>query len=290
MCGGGGTQTTQTYDPEFNRVLAEIAKENQQMAGELYNVFKYGVDYNPQETVRGAYINGKWVDEKDLPKVVAKEGTPGRWDTTYNRQPGVVQGENAPNVPGYQERRWIPGTDPEYGIDPNIKIETKTLGEIRGYDPNAQTSEMQYLQNVVEANQELLGPRTELEKSQLQAAQNILPLQEEYASTLLKDQTSAINQRAPLRTKLYNLAGEDDTNRMVSQAQADVQHSYDNTQKQFERRMFLAGISPNSSSYVSALNSRNLDKARMIAGARTLARDKAKDKQFNRLRTALTTV
>ena len=285
MSGGGGKSITYTYDADYNKGLLELSKEQQGWAKEMFNMFKYGVAYNPEETVRGAYIDGKWVDEKDLPRI-KKTTREGYWDgdmPSYNDNNGNLRFAEQDSG-----SRWVAPVVEEV-VDPSIKLETRKLGELHDYDPNAQTSEMEYMQNVVEANQQLLKPRTDLELAQIEAEKDLIPIQTEYQSTLLQDKTAGIQARAPLRTALYNEAMDaGNIGRRVSQAQADVQHAFDNTQGQFERKMFTSGISPNDSSYAMAINARNLNKAKAIAGARSLARDKAKDERFNRLRTALT--
>jgi hypothetical protein len=48
-CKGGGSTTTNTQDPAYNARMATISEEQNKWAREMYNVFKYGVDYDPNE-------------------------------------------------------------------------------------------------------------------------------------------------------------------------------------------------------------------------------------------------
>ena len=63
MCGGGaGSQ--QTYDPVFNQGMLDLSQEQQGWAAEMFNMFKYGVPYDPSEKVQGYYDeSGSWVEK-----------------------------------------------------------------------------------------------------------------------------------------------------------------------------------------------------------------------------------
>lgn len=138
--------------------------------------------------------------------------------------------------------------------------------------PAGTTSEMQYQQNVVNANQALLPLQTEAEKAQL------------------ADTTSAIAERAPVRSAMYDTAlnGIDIGSRM-NEAQATVEHAFGNAQDQIRRSsMNSGGMDPTS---IASLNTgMNLEKAKSIAGARTVAKTTAEEEQFNRLRSAMAVV
>jgi hypothetical protein len=131
-------------------------------------------------------------------------------------------------------------------------------------------SEMQYNQNLVEANQALLGPRTDVEKAQL------------------SDALAAIGERAPVRSEFYNQALEGvDIGRRMSEAQADVEHGFKLSGESARREaMSYGGLDPTKIASIST--GMNLEKAKAIAGARTSAKTLAEDEQFNRLRSAMT--
>ena len=145
MGSGGGGSTTTTVDPKYNKGMLELSQEQQQWAGEMFNMFKYGVTYDPNEQV------------DDPSKATTKKvWVPGdtRQEPIYGGREGEITGyRDVVGAPGHYEDRTIPGRSP--------------AGELHGYDPNAQVSEMQYLQNIVEANQSLLGPRSGAEAAQL---------------------------------------------------------------------------------------------------------------------------
>jgi hypothetical protein len=136
--------------------------------------------------------------------------------------------------------------------------------------PAGTTPEMQFQQNVVNANQDLLKPQTDVEKAQL------------------SDTMSAITERAPVRSEMYNQAlnGIDIGSRM-NEAQASVEHAFGNAQDTIRRSsMESGGMDPMS---IASLNTgMNLEKAKSIAGARTMAKTNAEAEQFNRLRSVMT--
>ncbi|MCP3686574.1 MAG: hypothetical protein GY861_28380 [bacterium] len=128
MCGGGSapSSTTTTVDPVYNAGMLNLSEEQQDMASSLFNMAMYGVEYNPTEK---AYYNS------ELGKMIS--------ETERNRLPANEQSAYAPH--GNQGMR-------------------------HDYDPSKQTSEMQYMQNVVNANQELLGLQTSAETENIKAA------------------------------------------------------------------------------------------------------------------------
>lgn len=311
---GGGSTTTNTYDPKYNAGILAIQQEQQDWARKFANLFEYGVTYDPNETTRGLFVDGKWVDEKDL---TAEQGAgeqwiknpeykEGRWETKQ------VQVGRSEGMPIYEEQQvWVPGTDvPEKIINPNYKLEEKTWGEIYGYDPNAQVSEMQLMQRGIEAAAELLPLQTALARSQLEADQQLVPAQTqlslaqiasemglvpkrgELEATQIADTLAGIGQRAPVREEFYKqaLAGVD-VNRRMQQAGADVEHAFAAGDKDFERGIFTSGLklNPNDGAYIAALNQRNLAKTAGIAGARSGARTLAEQEMFARLKSAMGT-
>jgi hypothetical protein len=199
----GGDGGGQSYDPVYNAGMMELSKEQQGWAREMFNQYKFGTTYNPEDI------------------------------------------------------------DPETG---------KTLGEIKGYDPSGTTSEMEYGQNLVEANQALLGQRTEVEGAQL------------------SDTLTAIGERAPVRSKFFDEAlGGIDIGKRMDESQADVEHGFKLSGESARREAMSYGVmDPNK--IASMATGVNLEKAKAIAGARTSAKTTAEDEQFGRLRSAMNVI
>lgn len=89
----------------------------------------------------------------------------------------------------YVDGKWVSEDDKEFPKDAKIT----TRGEAEGYDPEAATSEMQYLQNLIEANQALLGAQTKTELSELdlQEAKNLA--EKELLGTLTASEKARLN-------------------------------------------------------------------------------------------------
>lgn len=232
--GGGGSSTTVTVDKEYNAGMLELSREQQKWAGELYSTFKYGTTYDPNEQIRGAWIDGKWVDEADVPKggrkIVGYEDTP---EPETRGTPVSERSENWKRKEREKQLKKIP----IYEDTPTYDIITITRGELMGYDPDAQTSEMDYTQNIIDANQSLLGEQTatelgymELEQEKTKAELGLLPQQTELASAqmgselktlgLTDAQTAATLELLPQQTQLSQ---RDMESQMLSLGLTDAQ-------------------------------------------------------------------
>lgn len=289
--GGGGSQTT-TVDPEFNKGLLEIYKQNQKYADTFMNVFQYGVDYNPNEKVTGKTIDGKWYSQEEL-KTKGIDGSGGamvenpEWVKWNQAKQGrrVVLG---PNTAATEPQRYIENAD---------ALETKTLGEIKGYDPKAQVSEMQYLQNLVNANASLLGLQTDVSKKELNlagsvadASKSLLPYQTnaaKYGAKLSTAQSKAGLQITPLRTKLAKTFLKDvnagiDVNDRMDRAQAGVQHGFQLANEGQRMDISSYGLDPSAGRYASQNRATEMSLATGVAGARTLAKNVAEEEDFSR--------
>lgn len=201
----GGSTTTNTVDPAYNAGMLALSQEQQGWAKQAWNMFQYGVNYDPSETVYGYYDgSGKFVN-----------------------------------------------VDP--AVNPELAQVTTTMGDVNNYT-KTNTPEMEYLQNVVDANQDLLGLQTHVSKQQLQ-----------LKSTLLDDINNGIN------------IGE-----RMDQAQAGVQHGFKLARKASDMNLASYGLDPNSGKFASANRGLALSEATGIAGARTQAKTAAETEDFNR--------
>ena len=216
--GNGGSTTT--VDPAFNAGLLKIYQQEAGFANEMQNMFKYGVTYDPTEKVSG-YVDksGKFVQGK--PEKIPSESH------------GIFGNRMEDANPG---RKYI----------------TKTRGEIEGYDPNAQTSELEYLQNVLNAKQETLEGETEVRKGFL----------------------DSVNK-------------EIDVGERMDEAQAGVQHGFKLADKERTMDLQSFGLDPSSGRYASTDRAISIAKSTGIAGARTAAKNQAEDEDFRRKSTGL---
>lgn len=127
----GSSSSSTSVDKEYNRVVAALQVQNQQMADELYNAYKYGAgsysyeDIAPVLNKRGKDISGYYNKDGSLTKAGQKAQTANQW---------VI--------------------NPETG-----RLSKKTYVD----DPN-DVSQQQLEQKQIAANMKLLPAQAELEK------------------------------------------------------------------------------------------------------------------------------
>lgn len=306
--GSGGGSTTTTVDPVYNAGMLKLSQEEQGWAKDMFNQFKYGVAYDPNEAVWGKTIDGKFVTSdqfKNDPNATQYLIENPEW-TAWNNANNAAK-SNPDGSPNYNYANIDPATgkpkpEPERFIANQNVLEQKTLGDINGYDPNAQISEMQYLQNLVESNASLLGLQTSLSSGQLQSQLNLLPQQEKVASETLgltSEQIAAQRKLLPAQTAaqesrlgLYNTTladinkGIDVTGRM-DQAGAEAQHAYKNADTARRIEISSFGLDPSAGRYASQNRAAGLAEAGAVAGARTAAKNQAETEDFQRKTTGL---
>ena len=295
QCKGSST-TTNTQDPIYNAGLLAIQEDQQGMADKLFNMTMYGVEYDPTASEKGLTIDGKWYSEAQL------KGDSNLASQYMQKNPAyaayMAKSEKMARKGMSQDKieKKLGGPAPEEYVSKG-ELESRLMSDIYGYDDNAITSEIEYYQNVINSNQQLLGKQTEAELANLgltmesiAAQRQLLPVQTQTELAQLEDTQAAISARAPIRQAYANAVMEPvDTARKMNEAQAGVQHSYDLTGKEFERKMFTSGVDPSNPGYATAINSRNLSVSKDIAAARTQAKQDAEDTQFDRLQSAMTT-
>jgi hypothetical protein len=286
MGGGGPSSETTTVDPVYNAGLLALSQEQQGWAKEMYNMFKYGVTYDPTEKVTSEGLSTTqkvWVPQSG--GVRTQTGTDPDGRPIYT---------TTPIKPGHYEDQTVPGTT--------------TQGELQGYDPNAQTSEMQYLQNLVEANQGLLGLQTSAEKASLglseaqaTAGVELLPYQTEATKAGLQLSTAQSGARAALLPGQQALAEKGiqaqssfideaskgvNTTDWMNQAQAGVQHGFKLGNEQLRRDISSYGLDPSSGRYASQNRTMQTAEAAGVAGARTAAQRAGEAEDFRRKQVA----
>jgi hypothetical protein len=264
MGGGAPSTTTTTVDPVYNAGLLKLSQEEQGWAKEMYNQFKFGVPYDPNEQV-SAYrdASGKLVEYKGGTTTVPNE-------TSNQVRQAIGLGPSTKTM-------QVQNTPPS-------GLETTTRGVLEGYNQNAQTSEMQYLQNLVNANQDLLGLQTNVSKQQLGLQSAQIGAQQE----LLPIATGVAKQRYGLATTFLNDINKGiDVNSRMNQAQAGVQHGFTLARKANERNISSYGLDPNSSLFAAGNRELALKEASGISGARTQAQIDAEREDFARKQAGL---
>ncbi|MBC2712859.1 MAG: hypothetical protein HGJ94_18275 [Desulfosarcina sp.] len=257
----GGSSTTTTVDPVFNAGMLELSKEQQSWGRDLFNQFKYGVDYDPTEEVTGYYDeSGKFVEGQSslIKNPDYKPPVTQRYATKQGEGTDLSHGRQSFTRPAQGE---------EYIKDPNREYITKTRGELNGLDPNI-TSEMEYLQQLIQANASLLPEQTALQRLQM------------------SETTKAIKEQAPVRSAYFREALEGvDPNQRMDEAQADASQAASSSERTALRTAARTGVS------AADVNTSELatNRTKILGQARTSARRTAEEDNFNRLRTAMAT-
>lgn len=281
--GGGPSTTTTTVDPVYNAGMLKLSQEQQGMASEMFNYFKYGVTYDPNAYEDGLMIDGKWVPRSELTR--EQIGGDKFIENPEYQAPGYRDVPIGGDAGEYRE--YIPGSGPDvsqYILNPNYNLEQRKAGDVRGYDPEAQTSELDYLQKVINANAGILGLQTDVSKAQLESQKELIPI----TTDITKQQLWSQKQRQGLATKFLRDAKEGiDVNERMDQAQAAVQHGFKNADKSIALDVSQYGLDPGSGRFTGHKRSQALAEASGIAGARTAAKNQAEQEDFERKRQAL---
>ena len=159
-------------DPDYLALLKTMFETEDQRTGVLWNYFRYGVSYIPEEEV-WVDAEGNIVDRDTMLNpdyVPATEGETTlnpKWER-WNEMSGREKDEY-----GGEPEKWIvsegtPAQGDEYITDPTIT--RTTIGEIEGYDPDAITSESDLVQMGIQAQGELLPKHVAAEEARLETA------------------------------------------------------------------------------------------------------------------------
>lgn len=135
---------------------------------------------------------------------------------------------------------------------------------------------------------ELLPAQTQLQQSQIEAEQRMMPAREAEEAERLKYNKADLQARRPLAAKYYMEAmnGENET-RAAAQAGAGVAQQYDMAKSGARRDAARAGVDVNSSRFAAGLTNIGLSRARDVAGQSTLARQQTRDANFGKLADAM---
>jgi hypothetical protein len=285
--GGGGGDG---IDKEYNARMATISEANQGMADEMFNLFKYGVTYDPTEEVgRGQYETQEYKAYQQRKRVA---------DLQYRKDlKAYDEGDRIGNRP---TRPNIGPAPKQFGLE-----EIRTKGDIMGYDPNAQISEMELMNQMLTAQSELLPFETDLQKlrigeesrllpmqtdlqlEQIGAASELLPHQTSFQKTQLRTGEKLTKERGGVMSAMYKDALHGvDVNKRVSEARAGVQHGFKNSLGIRNRNMGRMGIDPSSGRGLGMTQQDELNRANAMAGAEAGVRTSAEIENFERKRVA----
>jgi hypothetical protein len=272
MGGGGPSTTTTTVDPVYNAGMLALSTEQQEWAEEMFNMFKYGVTYNPEEEQHGLYIDGEWVSEDQLGETQYSSDyyieNPEWLAWEQKRQQFMYQTDQAGGPLGMTYEQWLEDNpEPKQTIPNPDKLESTTLGELYGYDPDAQTSELEFLQNLVESNQALLGLQTDVAMGELQAQQQLGGFKKDVAESFLKESMEGL-----------------DVGEQMDSAQANVQHGFKLADRAQRKNLSQYGLDPSSGRFTSMNRDRALSEAEGIAGARSKAKQETERENYLRKR------
>jgi hypothetical protein len=127
--GGGGGQEV---DKDFNKGMLAISEKQQDMADEMFNLFKFGVTYDPNQQ----RVTNEWK----------------QWDKDRKKA----------------GKAWAGLGDSKFDEPEPEKFGGQTEGERQGYDADEYVSEMELINEQLKAQGELLPLQTEAAKSQLE--------------------------------------------------------------------------------------------------------------------------
>jgi len=197
-CKGGGKSETTTVDPVYNAGLLKLSQEQQEWARQMFNMFKYGTTEDLGAKVTGYWDkNGKFIEgssykEQPLEKIDMSKAPPqytGADNTTLNpKYTEWVKSEEARIAKvneDIKEKNELGKQNEKKGA----KYVTLTREEILKKDPTYQgnVSEMQYLQNIINSNNSLLGLQTNVQQQLLESQLRLMPKQEKLTEAKIQE-------------------------------------------------------------------------------------------------------
>jgi len=303
----GGADVTQTLmDPRYLSILEEDFDITTEHGRILWNLAMYGVDYDPTEEV-WVDTEGNIVDENQMietPYVPATEATTvpnPEWEAWNNK--GGDPDQRGPEPPKTITIEGTPAQEAVYKDDPNL---TKTRrGDAMGYDWDTPT-EFGNIQLTIQTEAGLIPKRGEAEAAGLTEdiatsefntdtanyAKKLLGYREETGVDTagidlelqtIGDDSTSLTQKGGLRESLYDrLQSGLDVDKQAKQAAADASQAYDKSKEGQFTSLALRGINPTTANTDDSMN-----RASLIATAKTKARDEAEQTNINNLSTGL---
>jgi hypothetical protein len=264
-----GGDSGDSFDAAYNERMATIAEQQQGMAMEYFDFWKS--DY---KTLEQAQIQSN-LDEVPFQSALNLENIQAQRDAL----PGQVALGQAQNEYGIEEinanSSLLPG---QTGL---------TLEQIAA-QRDLLPGQTAYTSEQIAAGRQLLPGQTALTSEQIAAQRRLLPGQTNLSELQMSDTTAGIQERAPVRSAFYKSALDGiNVDQRVSDASADVMHSFKGADAINRRNIARTGVNPNSGRYEDLSRRGSLDMAKSVAGAKTQARTLAELEKFGRLQGAM---
>jgi hypothetical protein len=296
LCGSGGGGGYEP-DKEYNARIAKIAEKQADIGTEAWNYYQYGVPYNPNEVVQGAQTGTekKWVgggtptDASGQPQYGQGNS---EWDQYYQnmKEKGMSDSDIFQTIgapPGYatDENGQLVSTGEQTGSWQDVPVyggET-TLGAQNGYDPNAVTP-LSYDLAQISADMPNVQGRAELETMSLEQAKSLMPLETELTTKGLEAQIGLLPLQEQSARGFYDAALNGvNPETWGSQAQVDVEQSFQGANADARREAARMGLNPRSGNYANQVRQAAIEKARLGGGARSAGRRAGENENFRRL-------
>ncbi len=117
---------------------------------------------------------------------------------------------------------------------------------------------------------------------------DLRPGQVDLSKAMTAEAAKDIERFSPIKDALAKAAMEGlDPGEEADKAQAGIEHSFAREKEQYLADLALSGDNPDDPGVKSAFRKSGNEKAKAIAGSRTLAKAMAKDKNFGKLATAM---
>jgi len=284
LCGGGGGGKD-TVDKNYNKGMLELSREQQSWAREMFNMFKYGVSYDPYAVDAATGKSLGELQGYDASKI-SEMDLMGQY---FQTQAGIMPKEAA--TVSAQLGLEKAQAEAQQGLIPSqVSTEQAKLAtERQGYGLTSAQIVEQY---------KLLGPKTATELAKMSSEQagyglstaqtaaemRLLPQREEVTSLGLSQAKQVLTERSPVISQLYKdaLSGVD-INRRVSEARAGVQQAFAGAETGMTRNLARYGLAPKESDFRGL----EIAKATSMAGQEGAVRREAEDENFKRRVTAL---
>ncbi len=290
-CSGGGGGDS--VDEDYNRRMANIAEAQQGMAEEMFNLYKYG-------TTEGSggkeyKIDGEWVSEGEAKKELQGYDPDLSGLETKTVTKRGFRGNNYGEETKYKiDDGWYSKDEAKQKLKEQGKhlkdFKSREIGPKEG-TPGSQLgleqAQIGWETDKIEAMQDVNMPKksARLMETRVDTQQQGLGLQQDLYKAM--GDANLPEQSVGLMSNYMSEAREGvDIDERMGAAQADVVSGYQGVQDKSRLAASRMGIDPSSGRFVEQQQDMNLNMAKDIAGARSQARRKAEQEEFNRLQNA----
>lgn len=297
LCGGSGGSGG--VDKDYNSRMAGIFESQTGMAEQLFNFYRYGTFDAPGAAGgaggTGGGAAGEFYTSESGDKNWAsgmqqrygwKEGDKGYWvDKSGNYIPKSAADTMGPETLWKYGYEWKP--------ESAAAAAAATPAAPKGSGPNGEMTLADYAKlpasyanmelGQVAANMSLIPGQTKLAKGQIDQALELLPQQTEVGKWDLWQQKKILRNQNKIIPQLFSLAQQYNPKSAMREAGAEVSQAYANQSMQLGDSLRRTGAMPGSGQVAGLMEDLRFDRTKAIAGARTAARNQARDTQYARL-------